>query len=246
YVGNPADWSPTRNQATASPQLVNHTFGRQNDPKPSANRYDWLVHLDREPISVLELLHVSAYPPHLLTQRFMRSDKFPPVVADRFAHYAPWFDDPRRLYRLFEFLKVGDRALGGSPSSGRITGRINLNTVWDRETFHALCDANASNWIADDSPRGVIDQIFDQMVALRPPRGVPGPTNMDPAQLPPDYPLRGQMDKPFLSLATGYTQGAPRTQYLQDRGVNDTILRSGSGTGDLTAWRLFQNPADFD
>jgi hypothetical protein len=234
----------TRPPAGNQPQ-VKHTFGQANDP-PRSGKYDWLVHLDRQPISVPELLHVSAYPPHLLTQRFMRSDD-PSQTSERFAHYALWFDDLRRLYRLFELLKVRDLARGSPAADGRVTGRINLNTVWDRETFRALCDANASNWISDDGPGGVIDQIYDRMAALRTPRGVPGPTNMDPALLPAGY----QQDRPFLSLATGYTRargaGArPAGQYFEDRGVNDTLLRARDRSGDQTKRRLFQDPRDFD
>src|SRR5262249_5575605 len=48
-----------------------HTLGRPNSPAPPSGRYDWLVHLDRRLISPMELLHVSGYPPHQLTHRFV-------------------------------------------------------------------------------------------------------------------------------------------------------------------------------
>jgi hypothetical protein len=58
-----------------------HTFFRHNgyDTAPAPNpavaptnypAFDWLVHLDRQLISPMELLHVSAFKPHELTQRF--------------------------------------------------------------------------------------------------------------------------------------------------------------------------------
>jgi hypothetical protein len=243
--------SPTVNTdpSETSAQNVLHTFGRPNRPAahspatdPGNGRYDWLVHLDRRPISPLELLHVSAYPPHLLTQMFMRGDNTPPAPpnpADQFQHYAQWFDQRNRLYRLFDFLEVKDRALG-SPSGGRTTGRINLNTVWDVETFQALCDANTSNWISGASNDLVVRQMFQAMVAVRTPNnGIPGPTNAAPGP--------GQ-DRPFLSLTTGHTLANATPQYLQHRGINDTILRArtpADAAGDATAVRLFQNRTDF-
>jgi hypothetical protein len=109
---------------------VSNTFGQTNYPLPQngiatpPGRYDWLVHLDRAPISPMELLHVSAWPPYKLTQRFMLGSDAsatvptsptlplymqpggnwnymfptPPATTlnmnSMFGHYAPWFDLP--------------------------------------------------------------------------------------------------------------------------------------------------------
>ena len=79
---------------------------------PPAN-YDWLVHLDRQLTSPLELLHVSALKPHELTQEF----KDPSAAVQPFSHRVPWFDDDlasvmtlsHRLYRFFEFVETRSR-----------------------------------------------------------------------------------------------------------------------------------------
>ncbi len=140
---------------------VTSTFGNANAPLPSSTHYDWLVHLDRLPISPMELLHVSAWPPYMLTQRFVvpqamsTGDDNSPLNV--FQHYAPWLDAPpagqpianmacpwwfdatltagqqsHRLYRLFEFFESGDWATGVN-GLGRIPGKVNINTIWDAE-----------------------------------------------------------------------------------------------------------------
>src|SRR5262249_34614552 len=82
------------------------TFGNTNAPLPPSGHYDWLVHLDRQVISPMELLHVSGYQPYQLTQRFLLgSDNLsnaanavnPPNPANAFnifGHYVPWLDAP--------------------------------------------------------------------------------------------------------------------------------------------------------
>lgn len=114
----PASYSPVTPQSmTSTPtppagsiittNKVSNTFGLTNYPLPQSGHYDWLVHLDRPPISPMELLHVSAWPPYKLTQHFMRGDDTKPVVTipatgptpaltyiNTFGHYAPWLDAP--------------------------------------------------------------------------------------------------------------------------------------------------------
>jgi hypothetical protein len=109
-----------------------HTLGRHNgveaqnpDPKRPGQTlklpFDWLVHLDRRLVSPMELLHVSAFKPHELTQEFMNP-------SGRFHHRAPWFDedlpapnsaDPlsHRLYRALEFLGTHNQTVGMTPVS---------------------------------------------------------------------------------------------------------------------------------
>jgi hypothetical protein len=302
-------------QQHPGPARVNepqHTFFQHNadNTTPGPNwrvaprnypPFDWLVHLDRELISPMELLHVSAFKPHELTQQFRTGDE----ETKKFNHRAPWLDDDlpvgqgppqsHRLYRALEFLgthsrilgmmtasttspqsipptptspqgslpagpfanqKVTPAAMSGTTASGgtwrievgctlvidrgridpqgrsmeevvrvnaagpdwfradflkphganftitpntiseRVPGRINLNTVWDEETFLALCDRNQSNHFSD----GAVKNAFRRLLASRTKGGAPGPG-----------------DRPFRSLAAGMTKA--------DDGIHDTLLR---------------------
>src|SRR5262249_50697789 len=55
----------------------------------------WLVHLDRNLVSVPEVLQVYGYRPHELTHRFQGGTST--------THLAPWFDEKARIFRALEF-----------------------------------------------------------------------------------------------------------------------------------------------
>src|SRR5262249_17323934 len=111
------------------------------------NPFNWLVFLDRFAINPMELLQVLAFKPHELTQQFVAPDS-PGAAATKLNHRAPWFNPDARLYRLLEFLEGGER-MQGVTVGGRTIGKINLNTIWDPETFLALCDAKGINHFTD-------------------------------------------------------------------------------------------------
>jgi hypothetical protein len=241
-----------------------HTFGMPNNSTSTATTagpYNWLAHCDRQVVSPMELLQVSGYSPALLTQKFLNVTASP-VAA--YGHTAPWFDrgapagNSYRLYRLFEFLDAGNRGAGVAPS-GRVSGKININTIFDEKTFDALCDPNSSNHVNTDSQVSTIwnsvmlgssNNTFGRTPYIAP--ALPqdfdlaavGSTNVDSyyrtgglgSGSPPKY------DRPFLGLATGLTTGAASTQFPNNRGIDDTILRSfnnGTNTG-----RAFQLSSD--
>ena len=95
-------------------QLINHTFFSANSPRPT--NYDWLVHLDRKLVSPMELMQVSAWKPHELTQQFITGIN----AEQKFNHRAPWFDEDlppqtgrsHRLYRALEFLGTRNQTIG--------------------------------------------------------------------------------------------------------------------------------------
>src|SRR5262249_8648883 len=98
-----------------------HTFGQLNGlPNPNAAppnvapapAYDWLVHLDRQVVSPVELLQVCGYHPHELTHRFVIPDPINVGQFKKFQHVAPWFDQTTRLCRFLELAEAADRSYG--------------------------------------------------------------------------------------------------------------------------------------
>jgi hypothetical protein len=245
--------SPVADQTTADAGTnVQHTFGQRNVPGPlNNNTYDWLVHLDRQLISPVELLHVSGFQPHQLTQQFMLKDidatgrgANAPLL---FAHRAPWLDERFRLYRLFELLQTHEFATGNSTTNGRVAGKININSIWDVETLQAVCDVNTSNYVSLPTD---VQAMFTLMLSQRSPgvNGIicPGPTDSRDITVPNPAggtPVLMKANRPFLSMATGYT-AAGDTQFPGGRGINDTLLRSGTTGGGSTFPRLFQKSTD--
>ncbi len=148
-------------QTLRSGPRLSHSFGRDN--VPAAPFYDWLTHLDRPLISPMELLHVSGYQPYQLTQRFISPDSTGQLT--KFDHRAPWSDDglpggaSHRLYRFLEFAETGPRAAGVA-AGGRIAGKVNINTIWDVETWQALCDAQPSTYFGDADVQNAFTRLL--------------------------------------------------------------------------------------
>jgi hypothetical protein len=225
-----ADFSQVADQIAADPaQLMQHTFGQLDNPPANwpNPHYDWLVHLDRRLISAMELLLVSGYHPHQLTHRFMFRNPVTGQVT-RFGHLVPWFDENNRLYRVFELLGTAE-LMSGATAGGRVPGKININTIWDPETFRALCDPQPANSFTMSD----VDVNYARLTALRTPDGAPGPD-----------------DRPFLGLAVGHSPkpgdglyppgGDPL--FPKGSGINDTLLRSSLAESGADTPRLFQVP----
>jgi hypothetical protein len=324
YKGHYANRTPTGG-------MTPHTFFARNTPQTGGLPFNWLVHRDRYLISPMELLHVSGFKPHELTQEFGRPNG--PLAG--YNHRVPWFDEDlasgpgytpppgpgaasHRLYRLFELIETRNRMSGltagvvtvttpvtatpptspatvvtmttrgisasgvpwniragsvlairaGSPpaltetirvenvtvtsisarflrdypngfdavltdTGDRIPGKVNINTVWDIDTFRALCDAQVSNYFLDDSTASppspnTVQEIWAALKTYRTPGvtapgmypDIPGPTDMDRTVPPLSY----LQNRPFRSLSVGLTP--PGQQYLTGLSIQDTIFRS--------------------
>jgi hypothetical protein len=98
--------------------------------------FTWLTHLDRPLVNQLELLQVSGYKPHELTQQFLR----PANGNVPKGHQAPWDKPDALIYRALEVLGTPNHMVGNF-RGGRWQGNINLNTLTEAEIFLALCDA---------------------------------------------------------------------------------------------------------
>ena len=204
-------------QQAPNPALVNqpqHTFFAHNqdnvhDPRPP---FDWLVHLDRQVISPMELIHAASCRPHQVTHLFKNTlnDTYTPF------NHAPVLKALRRtriaVHRALDFWRHGLPKRGARQDSEQIPGKINLNTIWDPEIFFALCDPQTSNYFdAKD-----VAQIYQWMLANRTPGGTPGPN-----------------DRPFKALASAnfLPSGNP---HADGNGINDTLLRRPNASASTT------------
>ena len=141
------------------------TFGGNSS---SSSFKVWQPHFDREFVSTGELLNVPVYPPNMLTQR-LASARRPPLqqLARNSLPIAPeilnaagaaalfllpdWTPDgpgpatanDNRWYRLLQFVEVPsrvNRTLGNYVNLKRLPGKLNPNTIRDREIYAGLLD----------------------------------------------------------------------------------------------------------
>jgi hypothetical protein len=248
YVAAPGFWQYQRpiKPGTASGTLKNqpqHTFLRGNGRQPAGTQpttggtlgipFRWLTHLDRQLVSPMELLQVSAFKPHELTQKFETT-----TGGGFYQHLAPWFDQQARIYRGLEMLETGNR-MTGTAYGGRIPGAVNINTIWDLEILQALADAPDKPPALAYNPftKDDVTNIFTTFMNLRTPNKVPDVN-----------------DRPFRSLGTGYSRvGGDAQHQARGIGINDGFARSqlanadqqpGGGwqPGPYNLTRLFQTP----
>ncbi|HJT77850.1 MAG TPA: hypothetical protein VJ739_11675, partial [Gemmataceae bacterium] len=211
YAADFSQISDEANPSSVATQQVPtvHNLGvTPNSPTPP--NYDWLVHLDRQLISPAELLQVSAYPPFLLTHQFITK---PGGATVKFTHRAPWFDEANlgvttpgnstRLYRALEFLDVHSRAAGVG-FTGRVPGRVNINTIWDQETFNALCDPQAGNYFTAADVSAI-------WAGIQASRQNPGPGA-----------------SPFMGMGVPNSPGGD-PWFTSSSGIGNTLLRTASG-----------------
>jgi hypothetical protein len=353
-AGGPRSPKVVQKSLTSGKQNPQHTFLSKNNGPGTAANFDWLVHLDRQLTSPMELMNVAAVKPGLLTQEFIHP---PPggSMPPPFNHHVPWYDEDlpaslnasHRLYRFFEYVATRSRAAGlqapicpalgqvassnqisvtrlswltpsGTPaiikegdvlvldkfaadpsgnslhenvrvqaitpatgrgtqpgqctltlvsplikhSSGqsvtielttmgeRVPGKININTIWDPQTFYALAAATPSqnyDMVPGDTtglkrnPMVDTANVFQTLIAQR----TPGLRNNPPAL--------SASDQPFLGMAAGqyggsvpfYSTGpAPFSGPANygPSGVNHTLLGPAQPGGPSNSKRLLQVP----
>ena len=146
---------------TSSPP--DDSVGVNSNALPTGNEV-WQTHFDRDFASVGELLHVPVYPPNLTTQK-IKFSKTPalqqlgtptPLLlnAANGAAMFLWPDltpslanaglaEDNRWYRLLQFVEVPSRVnrmLGNYISIKRLPGKLNPNTIRNREVYAGLLD----------------------------------------------------------------------------------------------------------
>jgi hypothetical protein len=216
-------------QKSAAPNPVNNTFFQHNSTSPppgpmsgSTNNqqggptldwpFDWLTFADRPLTNVAEVMNVPSTAPHMLTQAF----GFNPITKQRDLsnHLAPWGVQEARIYRALEYFTVGDR----SPypgTLGRVTAKVNLNTIFDAATLDAIIDAQPnSNFFTQQAVQDVWQGNGDltdtnntsflnrkQQLLVASPK---------------------QLDKPFMSFAAP-VQAVGDAQYPLGSGIANTM-----------------------
>ncbi|HEV3205177.1 MAG TPA: hypothetical protein VGY77_12370 [Gemmataceae bacterium] len=105
--------------------------------------------------------------------------------------------------------------------SERIPGKINLNTIWDEETFLALADPYEPQRSNNFTTREV-QEIFKKLKKSRT-QGTQVPlANGEKMVISPETP--GKEDRPFWSLATGQAKDNQNPVFVPG-GLEDTFLR---------------------
>jgi hypothetical protein len=241
-----------RTGAVLTPDQPQNTFFQHNTPtptivanaypngyamtwpatKPAAGAYqsfNWLVHLDRQLISPMELLNVSGYRPHELTQQFTGYWPTPTVANTSGAwmggHQAPWFDNAALLYRFFEFAQTTPRQQNIDSTTTRYPGKININTIfpvpntptpgaWDPTMFSAICDPQPSNYFTS----GDVGQIWTKLIQSRHPGDSTVTPNIPAGQM-------SNMDRYFKPFSAGFITSGDTQFNTWGLGIEDTLLR---------------------
>jgi hypothetical protein len=206
---------------------------------------EWLVHLDRQLINQLELLHVSTHSPGLLTQKFYseRRDAANPMNVfgyeyqrhtswDALATNAtdplvPFFRNPaNQWHRALDLIVTGSHTTG-VPVGGREAGRLNLNTLSDERLLTAALDPQqGNNFFANptlQTPLGATPYTAWQYLttdAATIPNSTAArtPTRVNNVPVPRATTAEGGADRPFYGLG-----GAGN--------LADTVFRVQSNTG---------------
>jgi hypothetical protein len=173
--------------------------------------FSWLTHLDRPVVNPMEILHVSGYHPHELTQQFVTA------TGSNFQHLAPWTANQNTMiYRALDLLGVPSYLNGTTPGS-RLPGKMAVNTMNDVEQWLALADAQnlpTNNYSTGATPltiQGIYTSMFGQRTQGA--GGIPWITDM-----------------PFKSFPTGPIASGIDLQYPYGSGTQDSVVRNGTNS----------------
>jgi len=189
-----------------------------------------LAHFDRVVLSPTELFQVVGTKPHELTHEFCG----PPPPADpnngltqngRLKYLVNWLDQPQvptpapaqppqpgvpyqggLMYRALGLLRT-PTPLNGLGMGGRVPGKININTIFNKEVFNAICDAQAGgpNRFQQSGAGWNVDFAWNQLLAVRQrPPAAPGLMQI------------GQNDTPFRGFVSDTMFDRHRTLALPD------------------------------
>ena len=219
---------------------INHTLGQHNGgtaigqnqwPQQGDNTlqlpFNPLAHFDRIPLSPADLFHVVGTKPHELTHEYYGAPNDPAypnglLPNGRLRYTVDWLDhgvQPGQqgsfLYRALGLLRTPTN-MEGLGMGGRVPGKININTIFNKEVFNAICDAQAGVNRFQQSPQGqagTVDEAWAKLIAGRQ-AGAGGPIQMQIG--PNDKPLRGYAVSSVADPTTGIAGDRYRTPVTPD------------------------------
>lgn len=144
-----------------------HTFFGVNNPadnsRPTATPtfgFEWLVHLDRELVSLPELAHASQVNPARLTQSFFNGTAYHGHIVG-LTPTTRWLTDTAGLFETAT-------RLPGAPLGGREPGRINVNTMDSVSVLSAVLDPQPGNGFTATNPTFVTNAWGQSFVTAAP------------------------------------------------------------------------------
>jgi hypothetical protein len=272
---------PTYNAATGmAPAFLNNG----TIPETLMTPYDWFVHLDRPLINQMELLHVTGVKPHEATLQFMvpKAPALGPQDVLKYVGTAPWLQNfpitasgasqytlgaapaANALYRALDVLRVQPF---GYSTSGRVMGKININTIQDKRVWDALFDASIGNGFT----KADVDQMWNALILSRTGRmeprldaagqqlvdagdyqaavSVPGAPYLTPVPRESVYDMNTvadgggvPYDRPFLPFGAPQLAAGSTFAFGHGPGIDDTLLRRDQNTGQPLIAAMASNP----
>jgi hypothetical protein len=236
---------PNENSTIQNTFFMLHGMGAGNPGATLDQPFQWYTHLDRQVVNPIELMEVSGYKPHLLTQTFVART---PAGLVPYAHRPPWYNvnvggggqgyvnpiyalipgqNPftgmspadTRLYRLLGVLGTRDRT-EGMAFGGRLQGRMNINMMADDIPGQAQRVSSVFRALADPQIGQQQGDYFSQAQ-------VDTVWNAFSQQRTPNI-VPGPTDKPAYSLITTTLPGD--TQYAPQSSFGATVLRNNPAT----------------
>lgn len=216
-------------QAAVGASPKNTFFNHNDNTGLPATPLKWLVHLDRQLVSPIELAHVPAVSPGQLTAAFgqpgtpptynrhtMESLLLAGVGGGVQVDAPPTGPGVGYLRDALNYLAASGPQ-SGVPVGGRVHGKININTAWHPAVLRALLDRNDANFFRDVDVSGAPAAAWERMTtagtAARSPvwPNVLTTTPVNPTD-PHDTPFRGLGDVIFRGATAGLGSSSPPAQ----------------------------------
>lgn len=205
YGSTPAASAAVKDQvsAAATPPSPVHTFFSVNNPVDN-NRtvgtatvgFEWLPHMDRELISLPELMHVSQYSPAMLTAFFYNS---------LFYQGQTYTCSNVVFTNTLGLLETSSR-LPGTPLGGRVPGRVNVNTVNSSGVLQAAFGRSEGTDYRLTNPTQVTD-VWNSLSPATPPTAPA--TARTPNKVPRATVQEGGQDRPFIWGSANWPSDSP-------------------------------------